>query len=96
MICTAAHAVGYEIDLSFVESRRDIVFYAPASGVTRGKKKPASQKTPASMICSAAHAVGYEINLSWGESRRDMVFYGTASEVAHGKKKPAKTVWLVI
>ncbi|MDY4130030.1 MAG: hypothetical protein SOX88_01775 [Treponema sp.] len=27
------------------------------------KKKPASQKTPASMICSAADAVGYEIDL---------------------------------
>ena len=66
-----------------------MVFYGAASGVAHGKKKPASQKTPASMICSAAHAVGYEINLSWGESRRDMVFYGTASEVAHGKKKPA-------
>ena len=58
-----AHAVGHEIDLSWGESRRDIVFYAAASGVTRGKKKPASQKTPASMICTAADAVGYEIGL---------------------------------
>ena len=51
------------------------------------KKKPASQKTPASMICTAAHAVGYEIDLSWGEICRDMVFYGPVSGVAHGKKK---------
>ena len=52
MICTAAHAVGYEIDLSFVESRRDIVFYAPASGVTRGKKKPAPERCQLSMMHS--------------------------------------------
>ena len=85
-ICTAADAVGHEIDLSFGESQRDMVFYAAASGVAHGKKKPASQKTPASMICSAAHAVGYEIDLSCGESRRDMVFYAAANGVAHGKK----------
>ena len=64
MICTEADAVGYEIDLSWGEICRDMMFYAPASGVAHGKKKPASQKTPASMICSAAHAVGYEIDLS--------------------------------
>ena len=63
MICTAADAVGYEIDLSWGESRRDMVFYAAASEVAHGKKKPASQKTPASMICTAADAVGYEIGL---------------------------------
>ena len=43
MICNAAHAVGYEIGLPCGESRRDMVFYTAASGVTRGKKKPASQ-----------------------------------------------------
>ena len=63
------------------------------------KKKPASQKTPASMICTAAHAVGYEISLSCGESRRDMVFYATASGVAHGKKsrhpKRHQPLWFV-
>ena len=64
MICTAADAVGHEIDFSCGESRRDMVFYAAASGVTRVKKKPASQKTPASMICTAADAVGHEIDLS--------------------------------
>ena len=64
MIFTATHAVGHEIDLSWGESCRDMVFYGAASGVAHGKKKPASQKTPASMICSAAHAVGYEIDLS--------------------------------
>ena len=37
-ICTAADAVGYEIDLSWGESRRDIVFYTAASGVAHGKK----------------------------------------------------------
>ena len=37
-ICTAAHAVGYEIDLSWGESRRDMVFYAAASEVAHGKK----------------------------------------------------------
>ncbi len=64
MICTAADAVGYEIDLSWGEICRDMVFYGAASGVAHGKKKPASQKTPASMICTAADAVGYEIDLS--------------------------------
>ena len=39
MICTTAHAVGYEIDLSWGESLRDMVFYGPASGVTHGTKK---------------------------------------------------------
>ena len=63
MICTAAHAVGYEIGLSWGECRRDMVFYTAASGVALGKKKPASQKTPASMICTAPDAVGYEIGL---------------------------------
>ena len=62
-ICIAADAVGHEIDLSWGESRRDMVFYAPASEVAHGKKKPTPQKTPASMICTAAHAVGYEIGL---------------------------------
>ena len=38
MICTAADAVGHEIDLSWGESCRDIVFYAAASGVANGKK----------------------------------------------------------
>lgn len=41
MIFTAAHAVGHEIDLSWGESRRDIVFYGAASGVAHGKKKDA-------------------------------------------------------
>ena len=36
MICTAADAVGHEIDLSFGESQRDMVFYAAASGVAHG------------------------------------------------------------
>ena len=63
MICTAADAVGHEIDLSFGESQRDMVFYAEVSEVAHGKKKPASQKTPASMICTAADAAGYEIGL---------------------------------
>ena len=50
------------------------------------KKKPASQKTPASMICTAMHAVGHDIDLSWGESRRDMVFLGQQVELPMAKK----------
>ena len=38
MICTAADAVGHEIDLSWGESRRDMVFYAAANGVAHAKK----------------------------------------------------------
>ncbi len=63
MICTAAHAVGYEIYLSWVESRRDMVFYAPASGVAHGKKIAGTKTMPALAICTAADAVGYEIGL---------------------------------
>ena len=44
MICTAADAVGYEISLPCGESRRDMVFYGEASGVTRGKKKPSPKR----------------------------------------------------
>ena len=82
-ICTAADAVGYEISLSCGESRRDMVFYAEVSEVAHGKKKPASQKTPAFMFCTAADAVGYEIVLSCGESRRDIVFYAAAKGCPH-------------
>ena len=39
MIFTAAHAVGYEIILSWGESHRDMVFYGAASEVAHGTKK---------------------------------------------------------
>lgn len=41
MICTAAHAVGYEIDLSWGENHRDMVFYGAANGVCAWQKKGA-------------------------------------------------------
>ena len=63
MICSEVHAVGHEIDLSWGESRRDMVFYTAANGVAHGKKKPGTKTMPASMICTAADAVGYEIGL---------------------------------
>ena len=50
VICLKAHAVGYEIDLSWGESRRDMVFYGAASGVAHGKKKPAPERCQLSMI----------------------------------------------
>ena len=37
-ICTEADAVGYEIDLSWGEICRDMVFYAAANVVAHGKK----------------------------------------------------------
>ena len=51
-ICSAAHAVVHETDLSCGESRRDMVFYGAASGVTRGKKKPAPERCQLSMMHS--------------------------------------------
>ena len=44
MIFTAAHAVGYEIDLPCGESQRDMMFYSAASGVAHGKKKRIAER----------------------------------------------------
>ena len=83
MICTAAHAVGCEIDLSCGESRRDMVFYTAASGVAHGKKKPAFQKTPASMIYTAADAVGHEIGLPCTKTMLAPAICTAADAVGH-------------
>lgn len=50
MICTAAHAVGYEIDLSWGEIWRDMVFYGAANGVAHGKKKTHCRTTTRLLI----------------------------------------------
>ena len=49
MIFTATHAVGHEIDLSWGESCRDMVFYGAASGVAHGKKKRIAERQRAFM-----------------------------------------------
>ena len=60
-----------------------MVFYAPANGVAHGKKKPASQKTPASMICTATDVVGHEIDLPCTKTMPAPAICSTAHAVVH-------------
>ena len=50
MIFTAADVVGDEIDLSWGEIRRDMVFYGAASGVAKEKKKTHCRTTTRLLI----------------------------------------------
>ena len=49
MICTTAHAVGYEIDLSWGESRRDMVFLGQQVELPMAKKKRIAERQRAFM-----------------------------------------------
>lgn len=44
MICTTAHAVGYEIDLSFGKSQRDMVFLGQPVELPMAKKRRIAER----------------------------------------------------
>ena len=83
MICTAAHAVGYEIVLPCFKTMPAPAICTAADAVGYEIGLPCFKTMPAPAICTAADAVGYEISLSCGESRRDIVFYAAAKGCPH-------------